>query len=98
MAGTTADRPDHSGPPRRADHPERREPDDVRGAARRRLNANPWNLLLLIPLVATLFPAFYNRTGPELAGWPFFYWYQMVAIPGSVLITLVVYRATRGER
>jgi len=92
MAGTTADRPDRSG------RPERREPDDVRGAARRRLNANPWNLLLLIPLVATLFPAFYNRTGPELAGWPFFYWYQMLAIPGSVLVTLVVYRATRGER
>ena len=92
MAGTTADRADRSG------RPERGEPDDVRGAARRRLNANPWNLLLLVPLVATLFPAFYNRTGPELAGWPFFYWYQMVAIPGSVLITLVVYRATRGER
>jgi hypothetical protein len=92
MAGTTADRPDRSGPP------ERREPDAVRGAAGRRLNANPWNLLLLVPLVATLFPAFYNRTGPELAGWPFFYWYQMVAIPCSVLITLVVYRATRGER
>ena len=98
MAGTTADRPDHSGPPRRGDHLEGREPDAVRGAANRRFNASPWNLLLLVPLVATLFPAFYNRTGPELAGWPFFYWYQMVAIPGSVLITLVVYRATRGER
>jgi len=92
MAGTTAGRPDRSG------RPQRPEADDVRGAARRRLNANPWNLLLLVPLVATLFPAFYNRTGPELAGWPFFYWYQMVAIPGSVLVTLVVYRATRGER
>ena len=84
MAGATAN---HS-----------REPDEVRTAASRRLNFSPWNLLLLIPLVATLFPAFYNKTGPELAGWPFFYWYQMVAIPGSVLVTLLVYRATRGER
>ena len=84
MAGTTANHP--------------REPEAVETAARRRMNFSPWNLLLLIPLVATLFPTFYNKTGPELGGWPFFYWYQMVAIPGSVIITLIVYRATRGER
>ena len=74
------------------------EPEAVRTATRRRVNFSPWNLLLLLPLVATLVPTFYNRTEPELAGWPFFYWYQMVAIPGSVIITLIVYRATRGER
>jgi hypothetical protein len=84
MAGMTAD--------------DAREPDEVRTAARRRMNFSPWNLLLLIPLVAVLFPAFYNKTGPELAGWPFFYWYQLVAIPGSVILTLIVYNATRGER
>jgi hypothetical protein len=84
MAGTTAN--------------DSREPEAVRAAARRRMAFSPWNLLLLIPLIATLFPAFYNKTGPELAGWPFFYWYQMVAIPGSVILTLIVYSATRGER
>jgi hypothetical protein len=84
MAGTTANHP--------------REPEAVERAARRRMKFSPWNVLLLIPLVATLLPTIYNKTGPELAGWPFFYWYQMVAIPGSVLITLLVYRATRGER
>jgi hypothetical protein len=75
-----------------------REPEAVQAAARRRMNFSPWNLLLLIPLVAVLFPAFYNKADPELAGWPFFYWYQMLAIPGSVLLTLLVYRATRSER
>ena len=80
------------------DHHDAARPSDVDAAARRRLNASPWNLLLLLPLIATLFPAFYNREDPTLGGWPFFYWYQMVVIPGSVLITLLVYRATRGER
>ncbi|HEU4912777.1 MAG TPA: DUF3311 domain-containing protein [Actinomycetes bacterium] len=74
------------------------EPEAVAAAARRRFNFSPWNLLLVLPLVVTLFPAFYNREGPSLAGWPFFYWYQMLAIPFSVLLTIVVYRATRGER
>lgn len=75
-----------------------RAPTPVPEAARRRINAPAWNLLLLLPLVATLFPAFYNKTEPTLAGWPFFYWYQMVAIPLSVLVTIIVYRATRGDR
>ena len=61
MAGTTADRPEHAG------HPERREPDDVRGAARRRVNFSPWNLLLLVPLVAIAVPAFYNKLDPSSA-------------------------------
>jgi len=74
------------------------EPEPVREAAERRFNFSKWNVLLLIPLVATLLPAFYNKTDPTLGGWPFFYWYQMVAIPVSVLVTLVVYRATRGDR
>ena len=74
------------------------EPEPVREATRRRFNASPWNLLLLLPLAATLVPTVYNSEGPTLGGWPFFYWYQMVAIPVSVLITVIVYRATRGER
>jgi hypothetical protein len=75
-----------------------REPEVVRAAAARRYNFSPWNLLLLIPVIGVLIPGVYNRTEPTLAGWPFFYWFQMVAIPVSVLITIVVYRATRGDR
>jgi hypothetical protein len=98
MAGTTADRPDHSGPPWRADHPDGQEPDAVRGAARRRVNASPWNLLLLVPLVGVLIPSFYNKLDPTLGDMPYFYWYQLMWIPISVVLTIVVYRATRGER
>jgi hypothetical protein len=58
-----------------------------------------WTWLLLIPLVGTLIPPIYNTRDPEVFGIPFFYWYQMVWIPLSVLITLIVYRATkRGAR
>ena len=67
-------------------------------AARRRLNRSPWNWLLVLPLLLTLFPWLYNREEPRLFDIPFFYWYQMLVIPVGVICTLVVYRATRGER
>jgi len=70
----------------------------IQQAARRRVNTPAWNLLLLIPLVGVLVPSVYNKTDPTLGGIPFFYWYQMLWIAVSVVVTLVVYRATRGER
>jgi hypothetical protein len=74
------------------------EPAPVRAAARRHVHTPAWNLLLLIPLVGTLIPSVYNRVGPTLFSIPFFYWYQMAWIAGSVAVTLIVYRMTRGER
>jgi hypothetical protein len=75
------------------------EREEVPAAARRRgINFSPWNLLLLLPLVGTLVPGWYNRKDPTLFDIPFFYWYQMAAILISVLVTFVVYRATRGQR
>ncbi len=65
---------------------------------RRGINVNPWNFLLVIPLLGTLFPAVYNKQTPTLGGIPFFYWYQMLWILISVTCTVIVYRATRGER
>ena len=57
-----------------------------------------WYWLLLVPLIGTLIPPIYNSDKPELIGIPFFYWYQMVWIPISVLCTVIVYRRTRGDR
>jgi hypothetical protein len=54
-----------------------------------------WTWLLLIPLLGVLIPPIYNTRDPELFGVPFFYWYQMAWIPISVLVTVIVYRATR---
>ena len=60
-----------------------------------RHDRSPWNWLLLLPLVVTLFPPIYNSIDPRLFDWPFFYWYQMAAIVLSVLVTLAVYQKTR---
>ena len=55
-----------------------------------------WLLVLLaIPLVATLVPEIYNRLRPSIGGMPFFYWYQLAWIAGSVAVTLAVYYGTR---
>ena len=58
-----------------------------------------WNLLLLIPLIATLFPALYNKMEPELFGMPFFYWYQLVwTIGAGVVLVIYIALAHGGER
>ena len=82
------------------DDPERRQrgadgaiADSTRRAERS--DHSHWNWLLLLPLLATLFPPLYNRVDPRAFDIPFFYWYQLAAIGVSVLVTLVVYTKTR---
>ncbi len=53
--------------------------------------------LLLIPLILLWVPS-YNRIEPALGGVPFFYWYQMVWVVITALLTLVVWRLDRGRR
>ena len=60
-----------------------------------RSDKHPLNWLLVLPLLATLFPPPYNRVDPTLFGIPFFYWYQLAAISIGVITTLVVYRVSR---
>lgn len=60
-----------------------------------RSDRSRWNWLLLLPLIATLIPPFYNRQSPELFDIPFYYWYQLAAIAIGVTSTLVVYARTR---
>jgi len=67
-------------------------------AARRKVAFPPVNLLLLVPLLGVLIPPLFNTRDPELFGFPFFYWYQLLWVPLSVLCTLIVYRATKGTR
>ncbi len=61
-----------------------------------RSDHSPWNWLLLVPLVATLYPPLFNREDPRLFDIPFFYWYQLAAIAIGVTTTLLVFRKTRG--
>jgi hypothetical protein len=51
----------------------------------------PARLLLLVPFLALCWPAFYNLQTPELLGIPFFYWFQMLWIVVTSLLTAIVY-------
>ncbi len=54
-----------------------------------------WYALLALPLLGLLYPPLYATRNPELAGIPFFYWYQFAWVVVSAVLTAVVYRATR---
>ncbi|MGX7823835.1 DUF3311 domain-containing protein [Actinokineospora sp. 24-640] len=60
------------------------------------LRWSPWNLLLLVPLLWLVTPIF-NRTGPELIGMPFYYWFQFLGIAVGVLCTSIVYFKTKDK-
>jgi hypothetical protein len=57
---------------------------------------NPWNLLLIVPLLVLVTPLF-NMDGPRLFGMPFFYWFQFLFVAVGVLSTLIVYLMTRDK-
>ncbi len=66
----------------------------MRGSRGPQRSRRLWYWLLLVPLLATAFPALYVN-GPPLFGLPFFYWYQMAWSVGAGLVMGVVYFATR---
>ena len=68
------------------------------GNSGRRPDRSRWNWLLLLPLLATLYPPLYNHRKPSLLGIPFFYWYQLLAVAIGVICVYAVYRATSGGR
>ena len=54
-----------------------------------------WYILLLIPFIAILWVPSYSGASPELAGIPFFYWYQFLWVFISAILTAIVYFATK---
>ena len=65
------------------------------GVAPRRSDRSPWNWLLVVPNVVPMLVPLYDLRDPELFGWPFYYWVQLVFVALGVLSTALVYRATR---
>jgi hypothetical protein len=49
-------------------------------------------LLLILPYPGLLIVALYNRATPELFGFPFFYWYQLIWVPITSVLIYIVYR------
>lgn len=54
---------------------------------------HPLRLLLLLPFIAMLWVSSYNRLEPELFGFPFFYWYQLLWVIISAALAAIVYKA-----
>jgi magnesium-transporting ATPase (P-type) len=54
-----------------------------------------WLVLLIIPFIAVLFPQFYDSANPTFAGMPYFYWYQLLWIILSGVVTGIVFLVTR---
>ena len=54
-------------------------------------------LCVVIPFVATLWVPFYNRTTPNVAGFPFFFWWQLLWVLITAVLMLVAYFVVRRE-
>lgn len=91
-----------SAPPERPTTPER--PEHPTGPDRPKITAavTPARvviaLCLLAPFVGILWVSSYSRTEPTLIGVPFFYWYQMLWVPLSAVLTTIAYRLLQRER
>jgi hypothetical protein len=48
-------------------------------------------VLLLIPCIALAAVPIYSRETPRLWGWPFFYWYQVLWVFITPILTYVAY-------
>jgi hypothetical protein len=53
-----------------------------------------WYLLFVIQVAVILWPPFYNRAEPAFMGIPFFYWFQLLWVIVSAVLTAIVYFAT----
>lgn len=53
-----------------------------------------WYVLFALQFAVILWPPLYNRAEPQLAGIPFFYWFQLLWVIVSAVLTAVVYFAT----
>ena len=53
--------------------------------------------LLLLPCIAALAVPFYNSIEPELFGFPFFYWFNLVLVPVSVVFIYAASKLGKGQ-
>ncbi len=55
-------------------------------------------ILLAIPLIAILWVPFYGKKSPELWGFPFFYWYQLLWVLLTGIFTSAAHRVIKADR
>ena len=79
-------------PPR----PEPAAPPEVPPTARGQMALA--RVLRMIPIVALMWVPSYAKTDPELFGFPFFFWYQVLWVFLCSALTYSAYRLTRAAR
>ncbi len=52
-------------------------------------------VLLIPPVVLPLWVPLYDKTEPELNGWPFFFWFQMALILFATAMTVIAFAISR---
>ncbi|WP_028653733.1 DUF3311 domain-containing protein [Nocardioides halotolerans] len=60
-----------------------------------------WTIVVVLLAPAVVLPllvGIYDRTDPELWGFPFYYWFQFLLIPVAAVLTTSAYLLTRSER
>lgn len=55
-------------------------------------------IFLIIPMVAIGAVPTYAKDGPELAGWPFFFWYQTLWVFLTAACTVTAYALVKKAR
>jgi Protein of unknown function (DUF3311) len=55
-------------------------------------------VLLVIPIIALMWVPSYTRSEPELAGFPFFFWYQFLWVFLCSALTWTAYKLTLAAR
>jgi hypothetical protein len=53
-------------------------------------------VLLLLPFIGLLWPAWYARQAPAIWNVPFFYWYQFAWLIVTAILTQIVFVLARG--
>jgi len=55
-------------------------------------------ILILIPVVALLWVGSYTKETPRLGGFPFFFWYQLMWVFLTAILSWVAYLLVRAAR
>ena len=51
-------------------------------------------ILVLVAVLGTLIVPIYARSSPKIGSFPFFYWYQLLWVPVTALLTTICYLIT----
>jgi hypothetical protein len=54
--------------------------------------------MLSVSIMGSLWVPLFARTQPELAGFPFFYWYQLILVPVTSVLCWICYLLLRPKR